>query len=926
MKKRNKLLLTLAVCCSLTISSIPAYAANSGILNVSDTVTSIFDPVKDNGDTGDHTHGSSIVELPNGELMCVWFQGNGERDGTTTRIMGARSTDGGKTWKTPFVLEDSPDIADINPVVYVDSGDRLWLFWYPVLAGRWSTSQPRYAYAEKGSYEYDRIGNNNPNWTFSENIGIKIGKNIGGVVDPDSKDDYISQDFNNPARAPLNSEGFVNTLKAKLAEQKVYAFKPIDQGGAGVSSKIHGAEFDGLVSQVMQLSGGDPTKYLFTPTVADSIFNARSGYPLARRLGWQTKDKPFAVQLGGGKVRLLLPLYSDTLETSIMAFTEYDPSKRLEDNSIRWEMSEPLVGIANVQPSMAQRKDGTIVAYMRDNGSRPYRVLSSESKDGGLTWSIAKDVPELQDPGVGHDLLQLKNGDWAFAHVDTESNRNTLAVAISDNEGKTRKYRRHLVVDTRANVGSYHYPAISEAKNGDILVSFSRFYSADDKNASNQSMANYKHIVFSRLTEDWVKQGDSTKVVREYEVIDREIAVPASFNIATASDSAIKALFPSTIKAYLTYQQGANNATLPSVDLPVNWDVSTIKSNFQLNTLLINKIRGSIDETRLPADITTAMLPAFNPPLLVYLYNDPAAIAATKVELDSKSLTLAPGQSSLLKATVSPSNTSNKTVIWSTSNESIAKVNNGQVTGVSTGSAIITATTLDGGFVATASVEVKSSGSSETSTIVIPDNNPAGTTKPDQQPATTPKQGENPVFVDVTDNYLWARNAINKLAGMGVIQGTSDHTFSPEKNISRADIMTMIVRALNLKSTFDSNFEDVTKDDYYYETIGVAKALGIVNGMDGNKFSPTEEISRQDLMVLVYRALKSQGKLQAVGTVDDLKSFEDMSNISDYAVDSVAALVKAGIIEGSDNMINPKGKATRAEVAMIVYRILNQLK
>ncbi|WP_186445617.1 S-layer homology domain-containing protein [Paenibacillus cremeus] len=935
MKKRNKLALTLAVCLSMTVSSIPAYAASSGSINVSDKVTSIFDPVKDNGDTGDHTHGSSIVELPNGELLCVWFQGNGERDGTTTRIMGARSIDGGKTWKTPFVVTDAPEIADINPVVYVDSGDRLWLFWYPVLAGRWSTSQPRYAYSEKGSYEFDKIGNNVPNWTFSENIGIKIGKNIGDVVDPASPNDYISQDLNNPARAPLNSEGFVNTLKAKLLQEKEYAFTPIAQGGAGVSVKAHGSEFDALYTQAMQLSGGDPNQYIYAPTVADSIFKARSGYPYARRFGWQTKDKPFTVQLGGGKVRMLLPLYSDTLEISIMAFTEYDPSKPLADNSIRWEMSEPLVGIANVQPTMAQRKDGTIVAYMRDNGPRPYRVLYSESKDGGLTWSIAKDVAELQDPGVGHDLLQLKDGNWVFAHVDTENNRNTLAVALSDDEGKTWKYRRHLVLDTRASAGSYHYPAVSEAKNGDILVSFSRFYSPLDLNASSQSMASYKHIEFSRLTEDWIKQGDSVNMVREYENIDREIAVPAAFNIATASDDAIKALLPSKIKAYLSYKPGASNATLPSVDLPVNWDMTSIRNNFKLNTYLSDKFVGTVDESKLPAGITSDMLPAFAPYWKIYLYNDPAAVAVTKVQLDASSLTLVTGQTYTLNAAVSPSNASNNTLIWSTSDSHIATVVNGLVTAVSPGSVVITATTVDGNFTATATIAVNppsssSSSSSGGGSAAAPapstDSQPADSAQPVKKPAAESGKGKAPVFSDVSEHYAWAQNAINALASKGIIQGTSEQTFSPEKNISRADMMTMLVRALNLKAAFDSNFEDVKKDDYYYETLGAAKALGIVNGMDGNKFNPSQEISRQDLMVMVSRALKQQGKLPAGATADDLKVFKDASDIAGYAVDSVAALVKAGIVEGSDQMLNPNGKATRAEVAAIVFRILNQSK
>jgi hypothetical protein len=1037
MNNKFKLLVSMTVCIAISATSlIPALAASTGTFNMSDQTVSIFNPIKDNGATGDHVHGSSIVELPSGELLCVWFQGNGERDATTTRIMGARSTDGGKTWMKPFVVTDAQDIADINPVVYVDAGEHLWFFWYPVLAGRWQTSQPRYAYAEKGSYELEEVGNKAPDWTFSENVGIKLGKNIGGVVDPKSTDDHISLSIDDRAGAasrpswattPLVArqelaKGFVNTVKAKLDEQKEYLFKPVADGGAGMSRKINEAEFDGLVTQTMQLIGGDPTKYLYAPTVADTITEPRSGYPYARRLGWQTKDKPFAVDLGNGKVRLLLPLYSDMLEMSIMAFTEYEPSKPLADNSVRWEMSEPIVGVANIQATMAQRTDGTIVAYMRDNGPRPYRVVASESKDKGLTWSTVKDVPELQDPGVGHDLLQLKNGNWAFVHVDTESNRNTLAVALSDDEGKTWKYRRHLALDTRSSVGSYHYPAINQAHNGDILISFSRFFSSSDMDSANQSLGGYKNIAFARVTEDWIKQGDTVNIIREYESIDREIAVPASFNISMASDSAIKALFPATIKAYTSYKPGAENGVLPSIDLPVNWDVAAIKANYKLNSFISN-LTGVVDETKLPMGVTSEMLPFFKAPLRVYLYHDPNSVAAQSLALNKTDLALFKGQSEALMATVSPSQTTNKTVLWSSSDANIATVDtNGIVTAVNKGAAVITAKTLDGNFTVAANVDVRipaasvivtpgeitlqkgqssalaaaitpddsniksinwsssdekvasvndkgevialsvgnaiitakvidgsnvasgtavvkvlgssgggssnsggsGTGSSNSTTppLVPPVTEQPPVNPPTKEPDTTPKS----VFKDVNDNYLWAQEAIEELASKGIVNGTSEMTFSPERNISRADFMTMVVRALKLKADISSNFDDVNKDDYYYEALGISKALGIAEGVGGNTFNPLGEISRQDLMVLVTRALQKAGKLLPKGNLDELKSFKDASSIAEYAKESVALLVEAGIIEGRDSLINPEGKATRAEVATIVYRVLKLLK
>ncbi|MCR8629651.1 S-layer homology domain-containing protein [Paenibacillus radicis (ex Xue et al. 2023)] len=1091
MNKKITFALLLVICLSLAGTSFPVNAADAGaitgVLKVDSTAVNIFEPIKDDGDNGDHVHGSSITELPSGELISVWFQGNGERDATTTRIMGARSVDGGKTWKTPFLMADSKDIADINPAVYVDAGERLWLFWYPVLAGRWETSQPKYAYAEKGSYEFANVGNKKPNWTWSEVINVKIGLITGDPVNPDNAIDFIS---------PRLQKGYVNTLKQKLAEFKAYNFKPVDQGGAGVNARINGEDFDGYVDQIMKLAGGNSTVDSYAPSVADKIWKGRSGYPLARRLGWQTKNKPFTIPTNGGKVRMLLPLYSDTLEQSIYAITEYDPSKPLQDNEIHWEFSEPIVGDAIIQASMAQRKDGTLVAYLRDNGAAPYRVVSSESKDGGFTWTIGKDVPELIDPGVGHDMVQLKNGNWAFVHVDAQKKRNSLAVALSDDEGRTWKYRRHLAIDSRANPGDYHYPAITEAKNGDILITFTRDFAANDG-----ALNGFNNIMYSRVTEDWIKQGDADgKLVVDFEKVELDIAVPSSFSIGTANDKTLRAMLPLTVKGYMSYGKGPVNEKMNYVDLPVNWDLNALRSNFKWNSFIKEKITGVIDLTKLPAGITKEQIPAFQPLLRgVYYYQDPAAqlivdlkdsnvitnagvapvlpsvvtavysdnkeasvgvkwqpidpakyaaagtfdvsgdvtgtnlkaavhitvvevekprvlvrlkdesittsvgkapvlpsvvtavysdnkeepvkvtweqidplkysapgdfdvrgsvketninavahvsvkpILVEKVVLDQSSISLWRGETAQLKATVTPDNATNKMVSWSSSNPAVASVDaNGLITTLANGETVITVKTVDGSFEAKASVQVRtrsnSKGSSSgggggsstppTTTPATPDTTapkPDETKKPETKPDSGQNEGSKQIFNDIA-GHSWAQEAIKALKEKGIVNGTSEQTFEPDKNISRADFLTMLVRALGVKAEFTSNFEDVTKSDYFYEALGISKSLGITDGVDGVKFNPLAEISRQDLMVLAARALKLSGKITASGTAADLNGFTDAKDIAAYAQESVATLVKAGIIEGNDNKVNPQGKATRAEVATIVYRILNKIK
>ena len=74
-----------------------------------------------------HVHGSTIVELPNGDLLTAWFQGSGERWADDVAIMGARLKAGRDEWSKPFVMADVPGFPDINPILFLDSDKRLWL-------------------------------------------------------------------------------------------------------------------------------------------------------------------------------------------------------------------------------------------------------------------------------------------------------------------------------------------------------------------------------------------------------------------------------------------------------------------------------------------------------------------------------------------------------------------------------------------------------------------------------------------------------------------------------------------------------------------------------------------------------------------------------------------------------------------------------
>ena len=112
-------------------------------------------------------------------------------------------------------------------------------------------------------------------------------------------------------------------------------------------------------------------------------------------------------------------------------------------------------------------------------------------------------------------------------------------------------------------------------------------------------------------------------------------------------------------------------------------------------------------------------------------------------------------------------------------------------------------------------------------------------------------------FTDM-DNYWWAMDAVNDLASKGIIKGRSETEFDPDSKITRADNTVLLLRVLGKTATFSENFADVYPDKYYYNEIGMAKALGIASGVGNNCFDPDAKIKRQDMATLAYRVLTEE--------------------------------------------------------------------
>jgi len=198
---------------------------------------------------------------------------------------------------------------------------------------------------------------------------------------------------------------------------------------------------------------------------------------LYQRLGWQPRCKPTVLPSG----RILLPLYTDTFSISIMAVSD--------DHGETWYASKPLLGFGAIQPTVLRRDNGELVAYMRENGVSQ-RIRFSLSKDDGITWGPVGET-DLPNPGSGLDGVRLSNGHWLLVYNDTVNGRHSLAVSLSDDEGKSWRWTRHL---EKHEQGAYHYPAVIEGNDGMIHVVYSYFVEG------GKSM---KHATFN---EAWVRE------------------------------------------------------------------------------------------------------------------------------------------------------------------------------------------------------------------------------------------------------------------------------------------------------------------------------------------------------------------------------------------------------------------------------------
>ena len=179
-------------------------------------------------------------------------------------------------------------------------------------------------------------------------------------------------------------------------------------------------------------------------------------------------------------------------------------------------------------------------------------------------------------------------------------------------------------------------------------------------------------------------------------------------------------------------------------------------------------------------------------------------------------------------------------------------------------------------------------------------------------------------FNDVSAND-WFASAVDYVTGKGMMNGTADNTFSPKANTTRGMVVTVLYRLENQPSTSAASFTDVASGAYYANAVAWANANGIVSGYGSGKFGPNDKVTREQLAAILYRY--AQYKKYDVSGANSLDGYTDAQSVSSYAVPALQWACGAGVVTGkSGSKLDPKGNATRAEVAAMLMRFCENVK
>lgn len=205
------------------------------------------------------------------------------------------------------------------------------------------------------------------------------------------------------------------------------------------------------------------------------------------------------------------------------------------------------------------------------------------------------------------------------------------------------------------------------------------------------------------------------------------------------------------------------------------------------------------------------------------------------------------------------------------------------------------------------------------------EENTEETTTPSPSPSTspTPSPSENQElkpspFEDVKAD-AWYGQAVVYVYDKGYMKGTSKTTFVPDGNVTRAEVATILYAMAGNPITVSNRFADVNPTDWYFKPVNWAADMGIVAGYGNHKFGPKDEVTRQQLTVMLYQYAIYHGYIRSNESYPGLAFYPDVESVASWAYKAFSWAVSNKLIAGNEKgYLDPQGKATRAQMAVIL--------
>ena len=180
---------------------------------------------------------------------------------------------------------------------------------------------------------------------------------------------------------------------------------------------------------------------------------------------------------------------------------------------------------------------------------------------------------------------------------------------------------------------------------------------------------------------------------------------------------------------------------------------------------------------------------------------------------------------------------------------------------------------------------------------------------------------ESDTFSDMA-SFQWAKEAVEELSALGVVAGVGGDMFAPARQITREELLAMLLRAygINPQGNTTDKFADVDASAWYAPYVAKGLELGVTSGISDTEFGTGKYITRQEAAAMACRIAETFGETFTLAT----DTFGDDASIADWAKDSVYKLKNAGVINGVGNgAFAPANTCTRAEAAVIIYALIN---